>query len=113
MLLQAACESAPQVVRDGHVDVLSGAAPLHAAAAAGEAEAVSLLLQHGAPIDSQDGQNNTAIQACTPIPADSVNHIPSGDMAGRLLCSKQQPLVVQKAAAFGLGMSGSICNQIL
>ena len=65
--MQATCDTNPGVVKEGRVNVLSGAAPLHAAAAAGQAEAVSLLLQHGAPIDGVDGQRNTALQVCLSV----------------------------------------------
>ena len=61
--MQAACEEAPEIVKSDEVDVLSGARPLHAAAGAGQAEATSLLLQHGAPVDGLDGRGHTALQA--------------------------------------------------
>ena len=80
MSLQAACDTSPEVVTGSQVDVLSGAAPLHAAAAAGQAEAVSLLLQHGAPVDGQDGQGNSAIQACNPSHPDSAPHSSALDL---------------------------------
>jgi ankyrin repeat protein len=60
--LQAVITEFPDLVSNGVIDLMTGSAPLHAAARGGSAEAVKAVLDAGADIEARDGNGWTALR---------------------------------------------------
>ena len=81
MSAQAVISECPELVRSGVFDLMTGLAPIHAAARGGNPDAVKAVLKAGADIEARDGNGWTALRV-------SRTHADSMLCAGWCTCSK-------------------------
>ena len=62
LVVQAVITEFPDLVNNGVIDLLTGSAPLHAAARGGSAEVVKAVLDAGADIEARDGNGWNALR---------------------------------------------------